>query len=290
LSANGRCLCITHRVLDESDMVCSRKRMHSAFTLLELLVVIAIIAILIGLLLPAVQKVRSAALRMQGSNKQKQICLAVHAYASAQNDVLPQGRPFMLILPYLEHGNYYREVESGVRGRNDDYEMVPYLSPADPTLAQPGSRAGKASYCFNARALIHPAALTSFQFWTDGTAQTVLTSEHYAECQQSHFLWMAIVPITFHNPALGREQTVRRASFADVGDVVPDAANPPTLTFQVRPRIEDCNPRIPQTPFEGGLLVGLGDGSVRTVNPNVSADTFWAAVTPAGGEVLGADW
>jgi hypothetical protein len=38
------------------------------------------------------------------------------------------------------------------------------------------------------------------------------------------------------------------------------------------------------------LLVVLADGSVRTVNPNVSADTFWAAVTPAGGELLGADW
>jgi hypothetical protein len=38
------------------------------------------------------------------------------------------------------------------------------------------------------------------------------------------------------------------------------------------------------------LLVGLGDGSVRLVNPNVSAATFWTAVTPAGGEVLGPDW
>ena len=81
----------------------------------------------------------------------------------------------------------------------------------------------------------------------------------------------------------------RYCGFVALG--APDAIGPGSI-FQPQPTpfLGNCDPTRASTPHAAGIQVGLADGSVRTLAPSISGTTWWAAVTPADGEVLGSDW
>jgi len=188
------------------------RRKQLGFTLIELLVVIAIIAILIGMLLPAVQKVREAAARMQSSNNLKQMALACHSAHDLHGKLPPTHGCFPTsgegtdwnapskpsrfgtlqyhILPYMEQDNIYKQQVQYSWGSPNVIKT--FQAPADPSLPAGGktwSNRGATSYRANWHAFRggwgedwQVGGVNRLASLSDGTSNTIFFAEAYAVC------------------------------------------------------------------------------------------------------------
>jgi prepilin-type N-terminal cleavage/methylation domain-containing protein len=278
-------------------------RKWRGFTLIELLVVIAIIAILIGLLLPAVQKVREAAARTQSQNNLKQMSLALHSCNDVNGKLpcsvgffpnsnnggqwitpAPHGTLQYYLLPFMEQDNLYNQTsyESWTVGSNSRVKV--YEAPGDPSLPGNGltwSNRGATSYASNWNVFQgdgNPVARIPATF-LDGTSNTIVFAERYCICGTD--------PIQNN-----QSQHIWSESGQGVGPGS-DSYNPSIYSTnipQFKPSPSACNPYSYQGFATGVIMVGLGDGSVRPVSSGISQLTWMYALLPADGQVLGPDW
>src|ERR1700677_203126 len=177
-------------------------RKRSGFTLIELLVVMAIIAVLIGMLLPAVQKVRAAAARTQISNNLKQCALAVHTACGANGGRLPpatgvygsMSSPQSLsvhLLPYVEQEGIWKAVQQGgsppITANIGAYQASLDLSTGDFLRVQNFAAnvrvftdvGASTAYNTNLTSLLGACTGTLMKSFPDGTSNTLMLATRY---------------------------------------------------------------------------------------------------------------
>jgi prepilin-type N-terminal cleavage/methylation domain-containing protein len=247
------------------------RRSPRGFTLVELLVVIAIIAVLIGLLLPAVQMVRESAARTQSANNLHQMGIALNTCAEANDGHVPpwaglwpvvneDGRFFWFLLPYLEETSLFL-ADFGTSPPNwENFNpgtaqfIKTYYAPLDPS--HPGNNA-QISYCCNADFFVtNVGARYPSSFEPKGTTNQILIFEEFSKKTVTGFFtityyWYATTPAQNASSMNGGGSPEASVTFAAQYNNLPSYGGANAFTA-------------------AGVLVCLGDGSTRLMGPSAN--------------------
>ena len=268
-------------------MIRTTPRGRQGFTLIELLVVIAIIAILIALLVPAVQKVRESAARTQCQNNLKQIGLGMHMYSDIKktlppgwlvvpppgsNSPIPGWGWATLILPYVEQENAYKTLNPDLSGATamPAAGALPILTQPMPLYTCPSDSGNRINNLLNGYA----------------KSNYVVNREVHGPDVNNRETKMAV-----HQILDGSSGTIlvgERDFIRNIGAIWPGRSGATTASFEGRPGrgINIPYPNTPPTPtgtgdcirlgfnslHPGGVHFLFGDGSVRFVSQNISAN------------------
>jgi prepilin-type N-terminal cleavage/methylation domain-containing protein len=296
---------------------------RSAFTMIELLIVMLIVATLIGLIVPAVMKVREAGARTRTVSFLKQLTLGLHSCNDVHKGLPPATGEFgdpavtgtfhIHVLPFIEADNLHKMIAAGAVRDLKTVLVITFVSPLDFTQINDG--AGTTSFAANLRVFADlghktkwddtiapdgngddPETGKPWYFGTasiprsflDGTSNTIALVTQYSRCGSdggaNYFFNSA--GLAKNSPFFGYYAPKLQAS-ADEG--IKDGRT--GEIFQILPAPESCNPSYtPQSLSRTAISVSLFDGSVRQVDASISVESWGRAVQPNDGQPLGQDW
>ena len=242
--------------------------------------------------------------------------------AAGQPNNPPWGNVHFFILPFIEQDNFYKQTyDPNVDGNNSSNGYRPwlnrwkpmkgYICPSDPSIPSSGigSNVYVAGWADNPSLTSYASNTQVFanvnvngvpigpDLWdgsarmpasfSDGTSNTIMFAERYGVCG-------------YYNGNTGYPAGSGGTVWNWWGE---DSAQPmfangaygavgPGSKFQIQPNPyqTNCSPFLASTPHTGGMVTALCDASVRSISSGISGTTWWAACTPAAGDILGSDW
>ncbi|MFO0880451.1 MAG: DUF1559 domain-containing protein [Gemmataceae bacterium] len=301
-------------------------RRSKGFTLIELLVVIAIISVLIGLLLPAVQKVREAAARMKCMNNLRQLGLAANTYQTTRKGRMPpfwnnlgtaaapnEQQVFASLLPYIEQENLYKTFQTAtgislLAGAGRTVPIPIFGCPSERFYGTGQAPNGWAMTNYGANFLVFgnpstgayngtPNVNTTFQ---DGLSNTVLFSEKGSQCLINGTAGSTAANLWAWTPLASASATP--AYSPPVGDVAANApminyvaGTAPTTTADTQiwsvsgfqdRPLTQPNCGAASSAHIGGINIVMADGSVQTLSPEMAPSVWYYLCAPADGMTI----